>query len=111
MEDTQSKTHDIPTESGGEAERVSLQAVDLLRWCVSLLATSAWQAMGLLPDQATKKTERKMDDARLAIDATGALIDHLRPRVEAAERRELETLLANLRLNFVEQTNKAQQSG
>jgi hypothetical protein len=39
------------------------------------------------------------------------LIDHLRPRVDAAERRELETLLANLRLNFVEQTNKAQSAG
>lgn len=110
MEETPSKAPGAP-ESGNEADRVPLTAVDLLRWCISLLASSAWQAMGLLPDQATKKTERKLDDARLVIDATGALIDHLRPRVDAAERRELETLLANLRLNFVEQTNKAQQAG
>lgn len=109
MEETPSKPG--APESGNEADRVPLTVVDLLRWCISLLASSAWQAMGLLPDQATKKTERKLDDARLVIDATGALIDHLRPRVDAAERRELETLLANLRLNFVEQTNKAQQAG
>lgn len=111
MEDTPSKTPDVSAESGADAERVPLQAADLLRWCVSLLATSAWQAMGLLPDQTTKKTERNLDDARLVIDATGSLIEHLRPRVEASERRELETLLANLRLNFVEQTNKAQRPG
>jgi uncharacterized protein DUF1844 len=110
MEETESKTPGVP-ESGEDAERLPLQAVDLLRWCVSLLASSAWQAMGLLPDQATKKTERKLDDARLVIDATGSLIDHLRPRVDVAERRELDTLLATLRLNFVEQTNKAQSAG
>ncbi len=110
MDETQSKTPGAP-ESGDDAGRMPLQAVDLLRWCVSLLASSAWQAMGLLPDQATKKTERKLDDARLVIDATGALIDQLRPRVDASELRELETLLANLRLNFVEQTKRAQSGG
>ncbi len=110
MDETQSKTPGAP-ESADDAGRMPLQAVDLLRWCVSLLASSAWQAMGLLPDQATKKTERKLDDARLVIDATGALIDQLRPRVDASELRELETLLANLRLNFVEQTKRAQSGG
>ncbi|HEU5300054.1 MAG TPA: DUF1844 domain-containing protein [bacterium] len=89
-----------------EPERVPLHAPDLLRWCVSLLATSAWQAMGLIPDPATNMVERRLDDARLAIDAAASLIDHLRPRAADAERRELENLLANLRLNFVEQTAK-----
>jgi len=94
---------DIPQE---EAERVPLRAPELLRWCVSLLATSAWQAMGLIPDPATRAVERNLDHARLAIDATASLIEHLRPRVAEAERRELDTLLANLRINFVEQANK-----
>lgn len=89
------------------AERVPLHAPDLLRWCVSLLATSAWQAMGLIPDPATNKVERNLDDARLAIDATAALIEHLRPRLPDPDQRELDTLLANLRLNFVEQKSKA----
>jgi hypothetical protein len=111
MADTPPKNPEVSEGSPEEADRVPLQAADLLRWCVSLLATSAWQAMGLIPDQATHKTERKLDDARLAIDATGALIELLRPRVDAAERHELETLLANLRLNFVAQTNKAQHGG
>ena len=94
---------DVPSE---DAERVPLHAPDLLRWCVSLLATSAWQAMGLIPDPATNAVERHLDDARLAIDATASLIELLRPRASEAERRELENLLANLRLNFVEQSAK-----
>lgn len=87
-------------------ERVPLHAPDLVRWCVSLLATSAWQAMGLIPDPATNTVERRLDDARLAIDAAASLVEHLRPRATDAERRELDNLLANLRLNFVEQAAK-----
>lgn len=105
---------ETPPESRGEgtaeeqAERVPLRAPDLLRWCVSLLSTSAWQAMGLVPDPATGKVERHLDDARLAIDAVASLLEHLHPRLSETERRELENLLANLRLNFVEQKAKAE---
>jgi hypothetical protein len=88
------------------AEQVPLRAPDLVRWCVTLLATSAWQAMGLIPDPSTHRVERNLDDARLAIDAAAALIEHLRPRLPDAEQREFETLLTNLRLNFVEQQTK-----
>jgi hypothetical protein len=63
--------------------------------------------MGLVPNPATKRIERNMDDAQLAIDAAAALADLLRPRVSDGERREIETLITNLRLNFVEQKSKA----
>ena len=89
-----------------ETAQVPLRAPDLVRWCVTLLATSAWQAMGLIADPATHRVERNLDDARLAIDAAAALLDHLRPRLPDAEQREFETLLTNLRLNFVEQQAK-----
>jgi hypothetical protein len=50
--------------------------------------------------------ERNLDDARLAIDAVAALLEHLRSRLPDTEQREFETLLTNLRLNFVEQQAK-----
>ncbi|MDQ7849020.1 MAG: DUF1844 domain-containing protein [Armatimonadota bacterium] len=71
--------------------------------CISLLASKAWEAMGLVPDPATKKLERHLDEARLAIDAAAALVDLIKEQVQDRERRELETLLTNLRLNYVEQ--------
>ena|SRR3990170_7382526 len=88
------------------ATQVPLRAPDLVRWCVTLLATSAWQAMGLIADPSTHRVERNLDDARLAIDAAAALLEHLRPRLPDAEQREFDTLLTNLRLNFVEQQAK-----
>jgi len=82
-------------------------ATSLIATCISLLANKAWQAMGLVPNPATKAIERHFDEAQLAVDAAAALADLLRPRVGDRERRELETLVANLRINFVEQKSKA----
>lgn len=102
------EAHEQDQSQGQEetAAQVPLRAPDLVRWCVSLLATSAWQTMGLIPDPSTHRVERNLDDARLAIDAAAALLEHLRPRLPDAEQREFDTLLTNLRLNFVEQQAK-----
>ena len=78
----------------------------LVTTCLSLLAAKAWEAMGLVPNPATHRVERKLDDAQLAIDAAAALAEVVRPRVSESERREIETLVTNLRLNFVEQKRK-----
>ncbi len=102
MEETPAK------EEQEQPERVPLHAPDLLRWCISLLATSAWQAMGLIPDPATNKVERNLDDARLAIDATTQLVELLKPRLDDKQRRELDTLLTDLRMNFVQQQTRSQ---
>jgi hypothetical protein len=91
-----------------EAQEQLADTVDLLRWAVSVLAASVWQNLGLVPNPATKKVDRNLDHARLAIDATASLVDHLKPHVDDQQRRELDTLLANLRLNFVEQKSKAE---
>lgn len=85
--------------------------VELLRWIVGVLSGSAWQNLGLVPHPTSKKVVRNLDDARLAIDAVASLIDHLKPRVDENERRDLDTLLANLRLNFVEQSAKSESTG
>jgi hypothetical protein len=109
MDDAHSEDHpqrdEPPAAREGSAE-APLRAPDLARWCVTLLATSAWQAMGLIPDPATHKVERRLDDSRLAIDAAAAVLQTLRPHLPEAEQREFDTLLTNLKLNFVEQQAK-----
>lgn len=82
-------------------------AMALVGTFLSMLAAKAWEAMGLVPNPATKQVERKLDEAQLAIDAAAALADLIRPRVGERERREIESLITNLRLNFVEQKSKA----
>ena len=94
----------MPEEAGRE---VDANAMTLVASCLNVLAAKAWEALGLVPSPATKQVERNLDDAQLAIDAAAALANVVRPRVEDAERREIENLIATLRLNFVEQKNKA----
>lgn len=105
MEEQGTGIHDTSeAEPGREAALPELKS--LLATCISLLAGKAWEAMGLVPNSATKKIERKLEDAQLAIDAAAALADLVRPRLSEPERREVEVLVSNLRLNFVEQKSK-----
>jgi len=78
---------------------------------LSLLAAKAWEGMGLVPNPATKKMQKNLEDARTAIDAYGAILDVVRAQLESGPRREMETLLTTLRLNFVEKSAGAEKSG
>lgn len=93
----------MPEEAGRE---VDANAMTLVASCLNVLAAKAWESLGLVPSPATKQVERNLDDAQLAIDAAAALANVMRPRVADAERREIENLIATLRLNFVEQKSK-----
>lgn len=92
-----------------QAEKPSEQipAVDaygVLRLCIGLLSAQAWQCLGLVADPASGEAKKDLEQARLCIDSVAALVERLSPGVELAERRELENLVSNLRLNFVTQS-------
>jgi len=77
---------------------------DLLAWFLGLLAAKAWEGMGLVPNPATNKLQKNLEDARSAIDAYGAIFEVIRLRMDDQPRREMETLLTTLRVNFVEKS-------
>ncbi len=72
---------------------------------LGVMAAKAWEGMGLVASVTTGKVEKDLESARLAIDAYAAVLEVLRGRLEDAPRREMETLLTNLRLNFVEKSS------
>ncbi len=84
---------------------------ELLRGLVDVIATRAWVALGLVPDPATHEVAADLDAARLAIDAAAALAALAGPRLSESERRDLQNLIATLRLNYVEQKGKQEQAG
>ena len=95
------------TPEGAEHQAVPLHALhtyDLLVWMLSILAAKAWEGMGLVANPMTNKVEKNLDEARLAIDAYAATFEVVRVRVEERPRRDMETLLTTLRLNFVEKS-------
>jgi len=95
-----------PTEPGTTPEGAPAAATDvraLLAMTVGMLAEAAWVKMGLRLDPISQKMERDLDQARLAIDCLAALVERLGPLEDERTRRELTTLLTDLRLNFVRQ--------
>lgn len=96
-------------EAGGEAggQAIPLEAIatrELLVWMLGVLGAKAWQGMGLVPNPSSGKLEKDMADAKIAIDAFSALLDAMRPQMDAQARRDTEALLTTLRLNFVEKS-------
>ena len=79
----------------------------VIGYCISLLATEAWHKLGLLADPKTGEAVADLAQAKAAVDAAGDLA----ARLEAAPlesvpeplRRDLRTLINDLRLNYVSQ--------
>ena len=84
---------------------------DMLGYCINLLASQAWQKLGLLADPQTGEAQPDLEEAKLAIDAVGDLAARLDSAPEtiipADLRRELRTLVNDLRLNYVSQRGPA----
>ncbi len=81
---------------------------DLIGYCLNLMAQQAWQKLGLLADPQTGEARPDLAEAKVAIDTVGDLAARLETAPEilipADFRRDLRTLLNDLRLNYVSQS-------
>jgi hypothetical protein len=80
-----------------------ITAPGILEMSFRLLAERAWIDMGMVTDPGTGEIKTQLDQAKLAIDVLGDLARHIEPLAAPDERREVQTTLTNLRLNFVRQ--------
>ncbi len=87
-----------------------LSVPQALLFSISLFAELAWQRLGLHPDPVTKQIAADLPQAKVAIDTVAALVELAKEQVSEREYRELRTLLANLQLNFVHQSQRQQTS-
>lgn len=91
----------------GEEDGRAPTTYDLLGYCINLLASQAWQKLGLLADPQTGEAQPDFAEAKVAIDAVGDLAARLEAApaavVPADLRRDLKTLVNDLRLNYVSQ--------
>ncbi len=80
---------------------------DMIGYCINLLASQAWQKLGLLADPQTGEAQPDLAEAKVAIDAVGDLAARLDSAPETVVptdlRRDLRTLVNDLRLNYVSQ--------
>jgi hypothetical protein len=91
-------------ESEGEKpvalDLTSIDTYMLLSLFVNLLSTQAWQHMGLRVKPGTDKTETDLPRAQTAIDCVAFLVGKLIDHVQEDEKRQLESLVADLQINF-----------
>jgi hypothetical protein len=71
------------------------------------LTQSAFIALGKLPDPFSGKIERDLDQASQTIDLLAALHEKTNGNLEAEEEKFLARTISDLRLNYVDEVNKA----
>jgi len=88
-------------------EEFTLPSVwDILKAFIFTLSENAWRWMGLVVNPITQKPERDMEQARVAIDCVDLLIQKLEGKLSWEETKNFKEILANLQMNFVQQTLK-----
>ena len=94
---------DEPLDFSGFNPFAGITVAGILQMSAGLLSERAWIDMGMVADPGTGQVEKRLDEAKRAIDALTDISRHLEPVAGPDERRELQTMLTNLRLNFVRQ--------
>ena len=90
----------MPDEPTPESkEPLSVYAV--LATFVDQMSAIAWQKLGLQHDFITGKLEPDVEQARVAIDVVAKMVDLLEAECDEQDRRQLQSLVRDLRLNFV----------
>ncbi len=83
-------------------EATPLDAYQFIAVMMEQLSAIAWQKMGLQPDLATGKIHKDLTQCKAAIDATTALAAIIEPQLDENDKRQMQNLVRDLRMNFVE---------
>ncbi|MEI6501873.1 MAG: DUF1844 domain-containing protein [Armatimonadota bacterium] len=86
----------------GAAGMPQIDVYGLLRMVLGMCADQAWVQMGLQLAPGAKEIKADLKQARVAIDTVNFIKDALGDNLTAEERREVEQLVATLRMNYVQ---------
>ncbi|HET6645013.1 MAG TPA: DUF1844 domain-containing protein [Fimbriimonadales bacterium] len=87
-----------------ESSDKPLSVYDLISFSLDQFAQVAWQKMGLRPDPMTGKEDVDLEQAKVAIDMASRLGEVLDPQLDDEDRRKIQGILSDLRINFVRRT-------
>ena len=81
----------------------------MLRFFIGIFGQLAWRSLGLVSNPGTGEVKVDLAEARLAIDVMGDVLNRLSPTLSDVEAREMNNLLANLRLNYADKAKARSQ--
>ncbi len=73
---------------------------------ISMFHAAALQQMGKIKNPVTDKIERDMEQAELSIDMLDMLKEKTRGNISADEEKAITDLVAQLKLNYVDEKSK-----
>jgi hypothetical protein len=82
----------------------------LLSQLIMMLHGAAMQHMGKIKNPISDKIERDLAQAQLSIDMLDMIQEKTRGNLSSEEERFLQSLVQELKLNYVDETNKDQQN-
>ncbi len=74
---------------------------------VLMFQQAAWSHLGKVPNPITEKIERDLEQARMSIDMIDMLKTRTQGNISAEESGMLDHVLRELRLNYVDEVDKA----
>lgn len=80
----------------------------LFLWFISMLSGKAWEYLGLIMNPETKKLNKDLKKAKVAIDTVAFLHDQIKDDLNKEDYKRIENLLANLRMNYVEKLKESE---
>jgi len=81
-----------------------LSIYDVLAILIEQISSVSWQKLGLQPDPMTGKIEFDLVEAKVSIDVTASLVQHLESQLDEEDRRRLHSLVRDLRINYVQKS-------
>lgn len=85
----------------------SVSVHELIMVATDQIASVAWSKLGLHPDPISGQISTDLEEAKVAIDVVAYLASVLEPKLSPEDKREMQNLVSNLRLNFVEKSRNA----
>lgn len=81
-----------------------INVYEMIWMMLTNFAEIAWVKMGLRPDPLTSEIGVDLPQAKAAVDAITALAAIVEPELEGAEKRDLQNLVRDLRVNYVQRS-------
>jgi hypothetical protein len=78
----------------------------LFNYVISFFATWAWQTLGKVPSPITGKAEKKLEEAKQAIDILETLREKTKGNLDNTEEKLLTSTIAELQMNYIDEMNK-----
>jgi len=91
-------------ESESETPKKPISIYDILAILIEQLSAVSWQKLGLHPDPVTGTIGVDLVEAKVAIDITANLVQHLDSQLDDEDKRRVHSLVRDLRINYVQKS-------